>query len=146
MLKTSVMAGLVAFSASGAMAQTADRIGDVKLDPGSSGGTAGLVSGGGTVSYNFDGRDARPAPETRAASSRAQPSSAKTGGDTKDQRMSEKAQTKAARARAEADNDESGKNNRVKKEKKPERYYSYPYVYPYGRGAFENRGFMRSRD
>lgn len=142
------MACLVLFAASGAMAQTADKIGGVKLDPGSSGGTAGLISGGGTVSYNFDGRDARPGPETRAASSRTPPTSAKTGGNAKDERVSEKAQTKAARARAEADNEQSGKNKQAKKEKKQERYssYSYPYVYPYGFGTFGGRGFMRSRD
>jgi hypothetical protein len=141
MTRTSMMACLVLFAASGAMAQTS-AAGGVNLDPGSSGGTAGLISGGGTISTNLDSRDSRPVPAARADEQRKQ---AKVDSDAKEERS--KARAKAARARAEATDRVSEKSKRVMKENQQlQRFYGYPYVYPYSFSTFGSRSYMRSRD
>jgi hypothetical protein len=141
MTRTSILACLFAFATSAAMAQAAS--GNpvaLSLDPGSSGGTAGLISGGGTASYNLDGRDARP----NSANPRVQPSRAKAETDAKEERT--KSRSKTARAQADGDNN-SGNGGRVKKASKQPRYsYSDPYSYSYGFGASGRRGLFRSRD
>jgi hypothetical protein len=139
MTRTSILACLFAFTASTAMAQVdAGNPGALSLDPGGSGGTAGLISGGGTASFNLDGRDARPP----AANPRAQ-SQVKAEPDAKEERGKSRSRT----ARAQADDDAtSSKKSRVKKASKQPRYYSDPYFYSYGYGAFAPRGIMRSRD
>jgi hypothetical protein len=140
MTRTSILACLFAFAASAAMAQAEPgNPGALSLDPGASGGTAGLISGGGTTSYNLDGRDARPAP----ASPRVQPSQAKAETDAKEERAKSRSRT----ARAQADDDNSGNNSRAKKAKKqPRYYYADPNSYSYGFGAFGRRGLFGSRD
>jgi hypothetical protein len=144
MTRTSILACLSVLLASPAMAQAnGSSPGALSLDPGSSGGSAGLISGGGTASFNLDGRDARPVPDSRAASPRAQ-SQAKAEADAKEERAKSRSRT----ARAQADDDgNSGKNSQVKKAKKQPRYDNADrYFYSYGFGTFGRRGLFRSRD
>ena len=142
MIRTSIFVALFVLKASTAVAQTnSANLAAPNLDPGSSGGTAGMISGGGTNSSNFDGRDPRPNPDARTTNTRKQTSQAKADGDARDENAS--AKTRAKTARAEADNEDSGKSRRVKKKKKQPGFFSYPYVY--GFGAFGSR-YMRSRD
>lgn len=141
MTRTSIFVALFTLTASAAVAQTnGANLGAPNLDPGRSGGTAGMISGGGTNSSNFDGRDARPNPDARTTNTRKQTSQAKADGDARDESSS--AKTRAKAARAEANNDDSGKSRRVKK--KQPRFFGFPYVY--GFSAFGSRGYTRYRD
>lgn len=141
MTKAPILAGLFALAASVAWAQAnAGNLDGTNLDPGSSGGAAGLISGGGTVTSNIDGRDTRPVPDARTGGARAQ---TKADTDSKDDRAARKTAEKAARARAEGELDDSGKPKRAKKETRNQRVYSYPYVQPFGFSLFGSRGYPR---
>jgi hypothetical protein len=82
--KTSVLAFLFALATSVAMAQgTTGAVGAINLDTGTSGGSSGLISGGGTISSSLDAKPSGISP-SRGSSARADASAkAEVDGDTR---------------------------------------------------------------
>lgn len=128
--KTTLLAALFALTASAATAQTA--VGNVvNLDPGASGGSAGLISGGGLVSSSLDARPASsprdPVPQARRDPAPQARAEARTN------------------ARAEADIAPRAKKSKNQPSSSPERVYRVERIHP-GFSLFGSRRYSRTRD
>lgn len=165
MTRTSILAGLFALAASAALAQTnAGNLGGMNLDPGNSGGTTGLLSGGGTVSSTLNAREPRTETSPRVTTSRAEAKSEPTSEtklrsnsgtkaaaktDPDDDPVSERPRNKAKKAKekkeaAAKERKEAANRDTANKEKerRANRLSSYPYVYSRGLIAY---GYPRVR-
>lgn len=122
-MKTPILAILIALGPSVAVAQQNTAPG-VNLDPGLSGGTSGLISGGGTAAAPLDAR--APSGTRGPVSSRQKMQSetnASVDADTRSRAKKAKAQAQTD-AKAEADPDP--------RTQRPKRERSRPAYYPYG--------------
>jgi len=155
MMRTPILAGLFVLVASAALAQTNAAGLGVNLDPGLSGSSSGLLSGGGTISSSLHGHD----PRSEAAARTPSPKAGKTTENASDTKLRSKAATKSLaaaeagddlasdkpRARTKARKETKAAENR-EREKRSSRFYAYPSSYPYvfSRG-FASFGSPRGR-
>ena len=135
--RTWILAVLLALATSPAAAQPSVS-GGVNLDPGTSGGTSGLISGGGSVSSSLDARPASSSPRSQGSQAKAQdarvPAERSQGTQAKAQARTE------ARASAEIDT-----ATQVKKPKKqPAPAVNRSYAPFFGFTAF-GRGYGNTR-
>jgi len=130
--KTLILGVLFAFAASAAAAQM-NVGGGVNLDPGVSGGTSGLISGGGPVSVPLDAR-APSNPRSQASQAKVQDAR-----PVKNQPSPGSQANARADARASIEADTSTRATKPKKERPPAAYRSYPSFF--GFMAFGGRRY-----